>query len=165
MRTIRALGNYGSHKKYENCYQGVNSRLDEIQAAILSVKLKYLDAETLRRREIALAYHCGISNPLINQPSLPGNSITSLSGHAFHLYVVRVQEREIFQRYLQASGIGNLIHYPTPPHKQQAYSNWQHLNLPITEEIHSTVLSLPISPVMSDEQVDAVIYACNSFKI
>jgi dTDP-4-amino-4,6-dideoxygalactose transaminase len=165
MRTIRALGNYGSHKKYENCYQGVNSRLDEIQAAILSVKLKYLDTEANRRSEIALAYQCGISNPLIDKPSLPGNSITSLSGHAFHLYVVRVQEREIFQRYLQDSDIGNLIHYPTPPHKQQAYSNWQHLSLPITEEIQSTVLSLPISPVMSDKQVDAVIYACNSFKI
>lgn len=163
MRTIRALGNYGSHTKYENCYQGVNSRLDEMQAAFLCVKLAHLDEETHRRREIALAYQCGISNPLVFKPSLPGNTISSLGCHAFHLYVVRAKERELFQRHLQASGVNTVIHYPTAPHKQQAYSNWRHHKLPITEEIHSMVLSLPISPVMSDKEVDLVISACNSF--
>ncbi len=165
MRTIRILGNYGSHKKYENRCQGVNSRLDEIQAALLSVKLKHLDEETHRRREIAIAYNSGISNPLITLPSLPGQNVTDLTAHAFHLYVVRVKEREFFQNHLQSTGIGTVIHYPTPPHKQQAYSNWQHIDLPVTEEIHSSVLSLPISPVLTDAQVDSVVTACNSFRI
>jgi dTDP-4-amino-4,6-dideoxygalactose transaminase len=163
MKTIRALGNYGSHKKYENRYRGINSRLDEIQAAVLSVKLKYLVSETSRRREIAIAYSNGIKNPLIHLPLPPGQSISDLSSHAFHLYVVRVKERDLFQRYLQSLDIGTVIHYPTPPHKQKAYSGWKNRNLPLTEEIHSTVLSLPISPVMTDAQVLNVIQASNFF--
>lgn len=163
MRTIRALGNYGSHYKYENRYQGINSRLDEMQAAFLCVKLAHLDEENHRRRQIALAYECGIINPLVLKPSLPGNTVKSLWSHAFHLYVVRAEQRQLLQSHLQASGVSTLIHYPTAPHKQQAYSNLRHHKLPITEKIHSMVLSLPISPVMSDKEVDLVISACNSF--
>lgn len=165
MKTIRALGNYGSHKKYENLYRGENSRLDEIQAAILSVKLKCLDKDTNRRQEIALAYSTDINNPLISTPSLPANTLANLGSHVFHLYVVRVEQRDLFQKYLHEAGIGTLIHYPIPPHKQKAFSCWRHQSYPLTEKIHSTVLSLPISPVMTDDQVLSVIKACNSFRL
>ncbi|GAB1233418.1 DegT/DnrJ/EryC1/StrS family aminotransferase [Ferrigenium sp. UT4] len=164
-RTIRALGNYGSHKKYENLYQGVNSRLDEMQAALLRVKLKHLDAETARRKEIALAYAKGIHNPVIQQPIAAENTPETLGSHVFHLYVVRTEEREALQAHLGAAGVQTLIHYPIPPHQQQAYRNWNKEHHPLTETIHKQVLSLPISPVMSHEQVNAVIEACNAFRI
>lgn len=163
-RTIRALGNYGSHKKYENLHQGVNSRLDELQAALLSVKLKYLDAETARRKEIALAYAKRIKNSLIQQPISASSTLKSLENHVFHLYVIRTTEREALQQHLHSAGVQTLIHYPIPPHRQQAYKDWNDLSYPLTEAMHQQVLSLPISPVMVDGEVNAVIDACNSFK-
>ncbi len=162
--TIRALGNYGSHKKYENLYKGVNSRLDEIQAALLRVKLKYLDLETQRRREIAYAYMVGINNSLINKTNTESVKLTEMKNHVYHLFVIRSKDRVALQKHLTENGIQTVIHYPIPPHKQQAYKDWNHKNLPLTEEIHSEVISLPISPVMSDEQVKIIIDACNSFK-
>jgi len=160
---IRALGNYGSHKKYENLYQGVNSRLDEMQAAILRVKLKYLDQETHRRREIAVMYSKGITNTLITLPISP-TKINSLSHHVFHLYVLQTEHRDRFQQHLQKMGVATMIHYPIPPHQQQAYSGWEKQSLPITESIHRQVVSLPISPIMTDEQIYQVIDACNGYK-
>jgi len=162
---IRALGNYGSHKKYENLYQGVNSRLDEMQAAILRVKLKYLDQEIHRRREIAVMYSKGITNTLITLPISP-TKISALSHHVFHLYVLQTEHRDRFQQHFQEMGVATMIHYPIPPHHQQAYKDerWAKQNLPITESIHRQVISLPISPVMTDEQVYQVIDACNSYK-
>ena len=162
-QTIRALSNYGSHKKYENLYQGVNSRLDEMQAALLRVKLRYLDAETQGRREIALAYAQRIKNPEISQPIGPNATIASLQYHAFHLYVVRTEARHALQQQLQKAGIQTVIHYPIPPHKQQAYADLNTQSFPITEAIHQQVLSLPISPVMSSEQIQKVVEACNEF--
>ncbi len=164
-RTIRALSNYGSHKKYENLYQGVNSRLDEMQAALLRVKLKYLDMGTLRRKEIALAYVKGINNPVLTQP-IPANSTReSLGSHVFHLYVICTAAREALQVHLLESDVQSLIHYPIPPHQQQAYSQWSDQSYPLTEAIHQQVLSLPISPIMTDEQVEAVIDVCNCFEM
>ncbi len=165
MRTIRALGNYGSQRKYENYYRGVNSRLDEMQAALLSIKLKRLDTDTYRRQEIAIRYNNEISNSSVLLPSLPGRTVKDLYSHVFHLYVVRVEQRGLFEEYLDSVNIGTLIHYPIPPHKQREYSNWNNLSYPITEKIHSTVISLPISPVMTDDQVSSVIKACNSFSL
>lgn len=162
-QTIRALGNYGSHKKYENLYQGVNSRLDEIQAAMLRVKLKYLDAETEHRKSIALTYAKEIHNPTIQQPIPANSTLASLESHVFHLYVVRTEQRQALQEHLQAKGIQTLIHYPIPPHKQQGYKTWNERSLPVSEAIHREVLSLPISPVMTDDEVATVIQACNAF--
>ena len=165
--TIRALGNYGSHKKYENLYQGLNSRLDEMQAALLRVKLRHLDNETQRRREIAIAYAQGITNPKISLPIKNTNlSTNALEHHAFHLFVIRTTQREKLQAYLSEHGIQTMIHYPIAPHHQKAYEShqaWSNLSLPITENIHQEVLSLPISPVMSDVDVQQVIIAVNIF--
>lgn len=166
-QTIRALGNYGSHKKYENLYQGVNSRLDEMQAALLRVKLKHLDNETQRRQKIAIAYAAGLNNPKLTLPIINYQlSIKSLQNHVFHLFVIRTQLREKLQSYLSKNGIETLIHYPIAPHQQMAYKNnqaWSKLSYPITEAIHREVLSLPISPVMTDEQVKTVIQTINEF--
>ena len=156
--TLRALRNYGSHEKYKNIYQGVNSRLDEIQAAMLSVKLRHLDSEIDHRREIAAKYLKGISNPVITLPSYKEDS------HVWHVFVIRSPQREALQRYLEDNGVQTLIHYPIPPHKQQAYSGWNELSYPISEKIHSEVLSLPIGPTLSFDDVDKVIKLCNSFK-
>lgn len=161
--TIRALGNYGSYKKYENLYQGVNSRLDEMQAALLRVKLKHLDAEAQRRRAVALAYAKGIANPTLSQPIHLGRAEGSFDNHVFHVYVIRSSVRSALQEHLTSSGIQTLIHYPIPPHRQRAYSSWNDRRYPLTEELHQQVLSLPMSPVISDEQVSAVVEACNSF--
>lgn len=163
-QTIRALGNYGSHKKYENLYQGVNSRLDEMQAAFLRVKLRNLEAETLRRREIALNYVQQIDNPGIKHPTSLKSNVADLSSHAFHLYVVQSENRADLQAHLNEAGIQTLIHYPIPPHKQKAFMIWGHHRYPIAEAIHNTVLSLPISPVMTESQVMAVIEAANNFQ-
>ncbi|MGL6004911.1 DegT/DnrJ/EryC1/StrS family aminotransferase [Aeromonas sobria] len=157
-KTLKALRNYGSHKKYQNLYQGVNSRLDEIQAAMLRVKLPYLEAETARRQQISRAYRTGITNPLITLPH-----VTDELSHVWHLFVVRCEQREALQSYLAEQGIQTLIHYPIAPHKQQAYSNWNSLSLPVTEEMHLQVLSLPLDPTMSDESVVKVIAAVNGF--
>lgn len=163
-QTIRALGNYGSHKKYENLYQGVNSRLDELQAALLRVKLNYLDSETQRRREIAIAYVNGIKNHLISLPISTDFSLKILSNHVFHLFVVRTKNRAALQLHLSDSGIQTVIHYPIPPHHQQAYKQMSNQYLPLTEDIHNEVMSLPISPAMTDEQIKIVIDTCNGFK-
>lgn len=165
-QTIRALGNYGSHKKYENLYQGVNSRLDEMQAAFLRVKLKYLEEETMRRREIASAYIGGIKNPKIILPYIERHltTVEQAYSHSWHLFVIRTTEREQLQSYLTDQGIQTLIHYPIAPHHQKAYQAWSNQIYPITEAIHNEVLSLPISPVVTDEQVLKVIEAVNSFK-
>jgi dTDP-4-amino-4,6-dideoxygalactose transaminase len=163
-QTVRALGNYGSHKKYENLYQGLNSRLDEMQAALLRVKLQHLDAETRIRQEIAVAYAQGISNPLVRLPVYHQASVDSLGHHAFHLFVVRVQRREAFQAHLKTAGIDTLIHYPIPPHQQQAYKAYGGLQLPLTQAIHQEVVSLPIGPTMQLAQVQAVIAACSAYK-
>ncbi|WP_127470645.1 DegT/DnrJ/EryC1/StrS family aminotransferase [Thiomicrorhabdus aquaedulcis] len=167
-QTIRALGNYGSHKKYENLYQGLNSRLDEMQAALLSVKLKHLNAETQRRRQIAVAYTNNIKNPVITLPFTTQNiTLANLDNHVFHLFVIRCKQREKLQTYLIEQGVQTLIHYPIAPHHQKAYKNnqaWSNQSYPITEAIHNEVVSLPISPVMTDEQVQTVIEAVNAFK-
>lgn len=156
---IRALGNYGSYIKYENLYAGLNSRLDEIQAAFLRLKLKALDSDNKRRQEIARAYREQIQNEHIILPQTKNEEEA-----VWHLFVVRTKNRAKLQEYLAQNGIQTLIHYPIPPHKQQAYKQYNYLSLPITEQIHSEVLSLPISPVMSDEQVGAVIEAMNNFR-
>ena len=158
-QTIRALANYGSNQKYVNIYQGLNSRLDEIQAAVLGVKLKYIDAENSRRKEIAKRYIAEIKNPIILLPENPANE----AEHVWHLFVIRSQSREKLQNYLTENGVQTLIHYPIPPHKQEAYKDWNNLSFPITEQIHNEVLSLPISPVMSDEEVSKVIEYINQF--
>lgn len=163
-QTVRALGNYGSHKKYENIYQGVNSRLDELQAALLLVKLQHLDADTLKRQQIALAYAKGITNPLLTLPITPSSTVASIENHVFHLFVIRLTNRADFQAHLKAAGIDTLIHYPIPPHHQQAYKKYNDQSYPLTAAIHQQVVSLPISPVMTDDQVFAVVAACNSFR-
>jgi len=159
--TIRALANYGSHQKYKNIYQGLNSRLDEIQAAVLDVKLKHLDAENSIRRQIATKYLAEIKNPDLLLPSNPDDE----NEHSWHLFVVRTVHREKLQAYLADQGIQTLIHYPIPPHKQECYIDWHTDSYPVTEKIHKEVLSLPISPVMSDEEVEQIVRSVNNFII
>ncbi|WP_346983875.1 DegT/DnrJ/EryC1/StrS family aminotransferase [Chryseobacterium sp. POE27] len=158
-KTIRALSNYGSDQKYVNIYQGLNSRLDEIQAAVLVVKLKYIDEENTIRRKIAEKYISEISNPKIILPENPADE----KEHVWHLFVVRSKNRDEFQKYLTENGIQTLIHYPIPPHKQQAYKEWNSLSFPISEKIHEEVLSLPISPVMQNDEVTKVIGLLNMY--
>ena len=157
--TLIALRNYGSHKKYENLYVGMNSRLDEIQAAMLNVKLKYLPEETKRRQKIASIYRDNLHNDKVRL-----SSIIDVEQHVYHLFVVQVDKREDFQRYLMENGVSTLIHYPIPPHKQQAYREFHHLQLPITEAIHDSIVSLPMDPTMSDESVVRVCELCNAWK-
>lgn len=164
-QTVRALGNYGSHKKYENLYQGLNSRLDEMQAAFLRVKLQHLDAETRVRQQIAVAYGQGIHNPLVSLPIGSDRTVDMLADHVFHLFVVRVQQRAAFQAHLKAAGVDTLIHYPTPPHHQQAYKAYKGLVLPLTEKIHREVVSLPIGPTMGMGDVAQVVQAVNTFVV
>jgi dTDP-4-amino-4,6-dideoxygalactose transaminase len=163
--TVRALGNYGSQKKYENLYQGVNSRLDEIQAAMLRVKLRYLDTEIAHRRQVAQIYMDGINNSSIILPLPSHCSPLAQENHVWHLFVVRCQQRDDLQRHLALQGIQTLIHYPIPPHQQQAYSKWNDMSYPLTEQIHQQVLSLPISPVLNVDHVEEIVAACNSFKV
>ena len=174
----RAIANYGSSKKYVNDYKGLNSRLDEIQAAVLRVKLPRLDVDNQRRREIAQYYFDHITNPDI---ILPNTEYRSFSGdrdsearrdripntpyinHVFHLFVVRHSRRDELQKYLSDKGIQTLIHYPIPPHKQQAYKEWNNRSFPITEKIHNQILSLPISQVMMDDEFEKVMVIINKF--
>lgn len=157
--TLRALRNYGSREKYKNLYQGVNSRLDEIQAAMLKVKLKHLDEETEKRLRIAEIYMKGVSHPEIRLPVWKRRE-----QHVFHLFVVRCSRRDALQQHLAAAGIETLSHYPVPPHKQPAYAIYQDLSLPVTERIHREVLSLPISPVMPLAEAKRVVSELNRFK-
>ena len=156
--TIRALGNYGSHKKYENLYKGVNSRLDEIQAAMLRVKLKYLDNEIKYRREIANYYLNNIKNEQIILPSVRKDD-----NHVWHLFVIRSTKRMELQQYLLENGIQTLIHYPIAPHKQDAYKEWNHEDYPISEKIHNEILSLAISGVQSIEDTKKIVEVINDF--
>jgi len=162
---IRSLANYGSNKKYINDFQGLNSRLDEIQAAVLRVKLNRLDADNQRRREIATHYLENINQNLVTLPILSedikNQKINSELSHVWHLFVVRHINRDRLQHYLTHNGIQTQIHYPIPPHKQLAYKQWNSLNLPITEKIHNEILSLPISPLMKEESVNKVIEIIN----
>ncbi|MDP3119209.1 MAG: DegT/DnrJ/EryC1/StrS family aminotransferase [Sulfuricurvum sp.] len=157
-QVVRALGNYGSHKKYENLYQGINSRLDELQAAMLRVKLQYLDNEIEKRREIAGYYLENIKNSNIILPTLRAED-----NHVWHLFVIRTQNRDELQKYLSDNSIQTLIHYPIPPHKQEAYKEWNSKNYPISEQIHSQILSLPISAVQSLENTNKIVQALNDF--
>lgn len=158
-KTIRAIANYGSNEKYVNIYQGLNSRLDEIQAAVLDVKLKHIDSENEMRRKIAVRYISEITNPKIILPENP----TDQKEHVWHVFVIRTEKRDELQRYLTEQGIQTLIHYPIPPHKQQAYKGWNNLSFAITEKIHNEVLSLPISPVMAEDEIVKVVEAINRF--
>ena len=165
-KKIRALRNYGSDVKYHFPYRGTNSRLDEIQAAWLRVKLPHLDADNARRAEIAARYCREIANPAV---TLPDNrtieqSNNSLLSNVWHVFPVRTGRRDEFQAYLAEKGIQTVIHYPIPPHRQPAYTEWHDLKLPVTEKIHETIVSLPISPVMMDEEVSEVIAAVNAWK-
>lgn len=155
---IQSLRNYGSEAKYQNEFIGVNSRLDELQAAFLNAKLPNLDSENNIRKAIAKRYLSEIKNDKITLPywDLSEN-------HVFHLFVIRTEKRNELQQYLSENGIQTMIHYPIPPHKQKAFSDWNQLSFPITEKIHQEVLSLPISPVMTKDDVDFVIDALNKY--
>ncbi len=155
---ISRLRNYGSDKKYVHNTKGVNSRLDEMQAAFLNVKLPFLDQDNQARQSIAKRYLSEINNPKI---ALPKYDLDA--SHVFHLFVIRTENREELQRYLLEKGIETQIHYPIAPHKQKAFAEWNALSLPITEKIHAEVLSLPISPVVENEQVSQVISALNAW--
>jgi len=157
--TIKALGNYGSHKKYENLYKGINSRLDEMQAAILRVKLRYLDNEVEKRREIANYYLENIKNENIVVPIVRANN-----NHVWHLFVIRTNKRDELQKYLLDNAIQTLIHYPLPPHKQNAYSEWNNDSYLISEQIHNEVLSLPISGVQSLENTMKIVKVLNEYR-
>jgi dTDP-4-amino-4,6-dideoxygalactose transaminase len=162
---VRALANYGSTKKYVNDYQGLNSRLDEIQAAFLDVKLKYLDTENQRRREIAQYYCENIKNKEIILPNSHNTSLftfnTSLS-HVWHLFIIRTTNRNQLQTYLMENDIQTLIHYPIPPHKQFAYKEWSVFNFPITEKIHNEVISLPLIQVMNMDEIICITTILNN---
>ncbi len=156
---IKALRNYGSHQKYQNIYKGFNSRLDELQAAILSIKLTYLDSENQERQKIAKFYCENIKNNHIILPTYPQNQQSCV----WHLFVIRCKKRDLLQKYLQENGVQTVIHYPIPPHKQQAYQEFNHLHLPITEQIHNEVLSLPIYPGLEHQDMVRIVNLINDF--
>lgn len=156
---IRALRNYGSKVRYDHMVKGVNSRLDEIQASFLSAKLPFLDEENESRRKIAKFYRNNISNSKLILPN-----VIEESAHVWHLFVIRTHDRNLLQNYLNEKGIQTLIHYPTAPHKQSAYKEWNMLSFPISEKIHAEVLSLPIYPTMTIEQAKYVVDALNEWK-
>ncbi|CAI8254273.1 MAG: dTDP-3-amino-3,6-dideoxy-alpha-D-galactopyranose transaminase [Flavobacteriaceae bacterium] len=155
---IKKLRNYGSSSKYVNELLGVNSRLDEIQASFLSVKLPFLDKDNQARRDIANAYLEGICNPKVVLPCYDGSK-----NHVFHLFVVQVASREHFQDYLKDKAIATLIHYPIPPHQQKALQDLKNLRFEVSQALHQQVISLPISPVMTQLQIEKVINAVNAY--
>ncbi|AIJ49098.1 DegT/DnrJ/EryC1/StrS family aminotransferase [Comamonas sp. Z1] len=157
-QTLRALRNYGSHEKYKNLFKGVNSRLDEIQAAMLRIKLQHLELETQNRRMIARVYLENIRNPAVQLPQL-----TSDEQHVWHLFVVRTSQRDALQKYLAEQGIQTLVHYPIPPHQQQAYQEWNARSYPLTEGLHQEVISLPMGPTLSQLEALRVVAAVNDF--
>jgi dTDP-4-amino-4,6-dideoxygalactose transaminase len=159
-KTIRAIANYGSEVKYVNKYKGLNSRLDEIQAAVLDIKLKYLNQENNSRKAIAKKFCSEINNASIILPEYPSDE----NEHVWHLFVVRVENRTKFQNYLTENGIQTLIHYPIPPHKQTAYKELNSASYPITEKIHNEVLSIPISPVLENAEVEKIIAMINKYE-
>ena len=155
--TLRALANYGSSQKYVFPYKGINSRIDELQAAVLSVKLKYLDEENNRRKQIGKMLNEGITNDEIYIPT--GRE----ADNVYHIYPIFCKQRNLLQQYLKEKGIQTMIHYPIPPHKQQAYSEWNNRSYPITERIHNEELSLPCNQTMTDREVEQLITAVNLF--
>ena len=157
--TIRTLANYGSSKKYVFKYTGRNSRLDEIQAAVLDVKLSHLEEDIAARKDVARYYIEHIHNPRIVLPT-----IEDWDANVFHIFPVRCVERDRLQQYLAQRDIQTIIHYPIPPHKQECYKEWNELTLPITEKIHNEELSLPMSPVMTEKEIKEVVEAINYFK-
>lgn len=162
---VRALANYGSTKKYVNDYQGLNSRLDEIQAAVLRIKLPRLDQDNQRRRQIAMFYHRNISTPGIILPvEADYDTITEDLSHVYHLFVIRHPERDRLQKFLADNGIQTLIHYPVPPHRQKAYKDLNRISLPLTEKIHREVLSIPISQVMKESDYEKVAGILSKFR-
>lgn len=156
---IRKMANYGSSVKYVNEVKGMNSRMDELQAAVLRVKLPRLDMENERRRRIALVYDKGIQNPLISKPTLPPD----IREHVFHVYAIRCPDRDKLKDYLESKGIQTLIHYPIPPHRQEAYKEWNEDSYAISDRIHREELSLPVSPLLKEEQQQRIIKALNEF--
>ena len=157
--TVRALGNYGSSKRYEHKLKGVNSRMDEIQAAMLRVKLQYLNDEIKVRQIVAQTYLKEIVNPLIELPT-----VGDRCSHVWHLFVIKTNQRKQLANYLSDNGIQTLIHYPTPPHKQGAYKEWGNKAFPVSESLHGKVLSLPVSPVITKDELNEIVKVCNSFK-
>lgn len=155
---VRALANYGSARKYVFKYCGRNSRLDEIQAAILDVKLKHLDEDLAIRKQVAKYYINNITNPKIVTPI-----VNDWDANVFHLFPIRCAERDRLQQYLADNGVQTVIHYPIPPHKQECYKEWNTMSLPITEQIHNEELSLPMSPVIEKWEVEKIVKLLNSF--
>lgn len=158
---VRAMANYGSQEKYLNIMKGLNSRMDEIQAAVLCLKLKRLDADNEARRKVAQAYCEGIRNPLITLPTMPAEP----SQNVWHVYPIRTPERNHLREYLSREGIETMVHYPLPPHKQQAYAEWNERTYRISERIHREILSLPMSPVLSDDEVRRVVDVLNAYSL
>lgn len=158
-KTVRAISNYGSQKKYVFKYCGRNSRLDEIQAAVLDVKLKHLDEDVAIRKEVARYYIEHMTNPNIITPM-----VTDWDAHVFHIFTVRTQRRDSLQQYLAENGVQTIIHYPIPPHKQECYKEWNNLSFPITEQIHNEELSLPMSPVLTEEDIIGVVDLVNQWE-
>lgn len=164
---VRALGNYGSSRKYVFPYKGRNSRMDEIQAAVLDVKLRYLDHDNARRRQIADTYYRQLDNPdTITLPGrdawlqAQGNDLTT----NYHIFPLLCRHRDAMQAWLRSQGVGTMIHYPIPPHRQDCYREWRDLQLPITEAIHAEELSIPCNQTMTDDEVTRVVEAINSFQ-
>nr|WP_297307939.1 DegT/DnrJ/EryC1/StrS family aminotransferase [uncultured Flavobacterium sp.] len=155
---IRALRNYGSEMKYYNLYKGVNSRLDDIQAAFLSIKLKDLDFDNGKRRGIAKRYLSEIVNPKVHLPFYDGSE-----NHVFHVFTVRVEDREKFQLFMLENEIQTLIHYPVAPHKQEAMKEFHHLSFPVSEEIHNHIVSIPLHPMLTNEEVTKIISVVNAY--
>ena len=155
---IRAVANYGSTRKYVFKYIGRNSRLDEIQATVLDVKLKHLDEDVAIRKQIAKYYIDNITNPEIITPI-----VKDWDAHVFHIFTIRCKRRDELQKYLTENGVQTIIHYPIPPHKQECYKEWNNLSFPITEQIHDEELSIPMSPVMTEEDIKAIIMLLNKW--
>ncbi|QTP55376.1 DegT/DnrJ/EryC1/StrS family aminotransferase [Billgrantia sulfidoxydans] len=157
-RMVRTLGNYGSRRKYEHSVKGVNSRLDEIQAAFLRVKLRNLEEEIVQRRRLASTYLANINNEIVALPT-----VSDMQAHVFHLFVVRSPRREAFINHLHESGVGSLVHYPLPPHKQLTYSELN-ASYPLCERLANEVVSIPLYPGLTDEQQAFVIESINAFR-
>lgn len=158
-KIVRAVANYGSQRKYVFKYKGRNSRLDEIQAAVLDVKLKHLDDDNAIRKQIAKYYIDNITNPAIITPI-----VKNWDAHVFHIFTIRCKRRDELQKYLSDNGVQTVIHYPIPPHKQECYKEWYNLSFPITEQIHNEELSLPMSPMLTEEEVKEVVDLLNNWQ-
>ena len=156
---VRSIANYGSSKKYVFQYKGQNSRLDEIQAAVLDVKLKHLDADNEIRKQIAEQYISKIKNVRLILPQ-----ISDRDANVFHVFPVMAEDRNKLQEYLKEKGIGTIIHYPIPPHKQECYKEWNSLSFPLSEKIHEQELSIPLNPALLQNEIDYIIEVLNEWK-